>query len=43
VAVISYSQEKEVAEIVVGDHPQRMRMGKLRYGVLGTKRPSTRR
>jgi hypothetical protein len=28
VSVISYAKEKEVARIDVGDHPQRMRMGK---------------
>jgi DNA-binding beta-propeller fold protein YncE len=39
VAAISYGSEKEVARIPVGDHPQRMRMGKLRYGSLGIKRP----
>src|SRR3954447_5513731 len=37
VAVISYSKEKEVRSIRVGDHPQRMRMGRLRRGLLGTK------
>jgi YVTN family beta-propeller protein len=29
VSVISYATEQEVARIAVGDHPQRMRMGKL--------------
>jgi DNA-binding beta-propeller fold protein YncE len=29
VSVISYESEEEVARIPVGDHPQRMRMGKL--------------
>jgi YNCE-like beta-propeller len=38
VGVISYSKEKLVAKVKVGDHPQRMRMGKLRRGFLGTKR-----
>jgi DNA-binding beta-propeller fold protein YncE len=39
VSAISYGSEKEVARIPVGDHPQRMRMGKLRYGSLGIRRP----
>jgi YVTN family beta-propeller protein len=39
VAAISYKTEKQVATIPVGDHPQRMRMGQLRYGLLGTRRP----
>jgi DNA-binding beta-propeller fold protein YncE len=39
VSVISYAGEREVARIPVGDHPQRMRMGKLRYGLFGTKAP----
>jgi hypothetical protein len=26
--VISYAEEREVARIKVGDHPQRMRMGR---------------
>jgi DNA-binding beta-propeller fold protein YncE len=30
VSVISYADEREVARIPVGDHPQRMRMGKIR-------------
>jgi hypothetical protein len=34
VAVISYAKEEEVASIKVGDHPQRMRMGKVRNGYL---------
>jgi DNA-binding beta-propeller fold protein YncE len=29
VSVISYAKEKEIARIQVGDHPQRMRMGKF--------------
>jgi DNA-binding beta-propeller fold protein YncE len=39
VVVISYRKERKVAEIPLGDHPQRMRMGRLRYGYLGVKRP----
>jgi hypothetical protein len=37
VSVISYRKKKEIARIAVGDHPQRMRMGKVRAGLLGTK------
>jgi DNA-binding beta-propeller fold protein YncE len=37
VSVISYADEREVARIPVGDHPQRMRMGKVRAGLF-TKR-----
>ena len=37
VSVISYRKKKEIARIPVGDHPQRMRMGKVRAGLLGTK------
>jgi len=40
VSVISYRKQKEVARIPVGDHPQRMRMGKVRAGLLGTKKPA---
>ena len=36
VSVVSYATEKEIARIPVGDHPQRMRMGKLATGLLGT-------
>ena len=36
VSVISYAEEREVARIPVGDHPQRMRMGKLADRLLGT-------
>ena len=36
VSAISYAEEREVARIPVGDHPQRMRMGKVRLGLLGT-------
>jgi DNA-binding beta-propeller fold protein YncE len=38
VSVISYRREKEVARIKVGDHPQRMRMGTVRAGLVGTRR-----
>jgi DNA-binding beta-propeller fold protein YncE len=43
VSVISYRKAKEIARIQVGDHPQRMRMGKVRAGLLGTKKPTRRR
>jgi DNA-binding beta-propeller fold protein YncE len=43
VSVISYRKRKELARIQVGDHPQRMRMGKVRAGLLGTKKPRRRR
>jgi DNA-binding beta-propeller fold protein YncE len=43
VAVISYRKAKQIARIQVGDHPQRMRMGKVRAGLLGTKKPKRRR
>ncbi len=43
VGVVDYRTEKLVKKFPVGDHPQRMRMGKLRYNLLGTKRPATRR
>jgi YVTN family beta-propeller protein len=39
ISAINYKTEKQVARVPVGDHPQRMRMGKLRYGSLGVKRP----
>jgi DNA-binding beta-propeller fold protein YncE len=39
VSVLSYADEREVARIPVGDHPQRMRMGKVRAGWLGTRGP----
>jgi YVTN family beta-propeller protein len=35
VSVVSYATEREVANIAVGDHPQRMRMGALAAGALG--------
>jgi hypothetical protein len=34
VAVISYRRQREIASIAVGDHPQRMRMGKIRRSYL---------
>ena len=34
VSVISYKKEAEVARIQVGDHPQRMRMGTVRRGLI---------
>jgi hypothetical protein len=37
VSVVSYDSEREIARIPVGDHPQRMRMGKLAGGLLGTR------
>src|SRR3954468_14002125 len=43
VSVISYRKKKEIARIEVGDHPQRMRMGTVRAGWLGTKKPRARR
>jgi DNA-binding beta-propeller fold protein YncE len=43
VGAISYAKGTLVKKFDVGDHPQRMRMGKLRYGLLGSKRPRTRR
>jgi DNA-binding beta-propeller fold protein YncE len=43
VGAISYAKGALVKKFAVGDHPQRMRMGKLRYGLLGSKRPSKRR
>jgi DNA-binding beta-propeller fold protein YncE len=43
VSVISYRKEKEIARIPVGDHPQRMRTGKVRAGLVGTKKPAKRK
>jgi YVTN family beta-propeller protein len=37
VSVISYETEQEIARVAVGDHPQRMRMGKVQAGLLGTE------
>ncbi len=36
VGVISYASEREIARFGVGDHPQRMRMGRLQAGLLGS-------
>ena len=36
VSVVSYADEREIASIPVGDHPQRMRTGELELGLLGT-------
>jgi hypothetical protein len=35
VSVVSYAQEREIASIPVGDHPQRMRIGRVRCNYLG--------
>ena len=35
VSVISYAQEREIARVPVGDHPQRMRMGNVRVADYG--------
>jgi len=43
VAVLSYRKAREIARIPVGDHPQRMRMGRVRAGLLGTKKPRRHR
>jgi YVTN family beta-propeller protein len=34
VSAISYATRREIARIEVGDHPQRMRMGKIRADYL---------
>jgi len=39
VSAISYADGSEVARIPVGDHPQRMRMGKIRAGLFRSKKP----
>jgi hypothetical protein len=35
VSAVSYKTEQEIARVPVGDHPQRMRMGTVRVGLLG--------
>ena len=40
VSVISYASEREVARIAVGDHPQRMRMGRLAVPALAALPPA---
>ena len=40
VSVIAYASGKEVARIPVGDHPQRMRMGKLAVAALAALPPA---
>jgi DNA-binding beta-propeller fold protein YncE len=42
VAVVSYKKEELVTRIAVGDHPQRMRMGKVRLGLLRQYPPVAR-
>jgi YVTN family beta-propeller protein len=37
VSVVSYAQEREIASIPVGDHPQRMRIGRVRCEYLGPR------
>ena len=41
--MVDYAKGTLVRKSAVGDHPQRMRMGKLRCGLLGSKRPGKRR
>jgi hypothetical protein len=38
IGAISYAKEKEVAQVKVGDHPQRMRMGVMRTAYLAKQR-----
>jgi YVTN family beta-propeller protein len=38
ISVISYRKRKEIAQVPVGDHPQRMRMGSVRRGWLRANR-----
>jgi hypothetical protein len=35
VSVVSYASEREIASVRVGDHPQRMRVGRIRCAYLG--------
>jgi len=39
VGVVSYASEKEVARFGVGDHPQRMRIGKIESAALANRTP----
>src|SRR3954469_22531077 len=38
IGAISYAKEKEVSRVKVGDHPQRMRMGRIRTAYLKQRR-----